>query len=157
MLNERTLPPLSGGKARHAVILLHGLGDSGAGLIGLGDCWSEGLPEAEFIAPDAPFPFDSAPFGRQWFSLQDRSPATLLDGVRRAAPLLDAFIDHVLSSRGLPAERVALAGDYFFSTMPVRDLIRAVSAEVPAEVPLEPGASIGKPAAQAGQVCGPGS
>jgi protoporphyrinogen oxidase len=31
-------------------------------------------------------------------------------------------------------ERVTFAGDYFFSTMPVRDLIRAVSAEVPADV-----------------------
>jgi protoporphyrinogen oxidase len=31
-------------------------------------------------------------------------------------------------------ERVTYAGDYFFSTMPVRDLIRAVSGEVPADV-----------------------
>jgi protoporphyrinogen oxidase len=31
-------------------------------------------------------------------------------------------------------ERATYAGDYFFSTMPVRDLIRAVSAEVPKEV-----------------------
>ena len=30
--------------------------------------------------------------------------------------------------------RVRFAGDYVFSTMPVRDLIRAISAEVPAEV-----------------------
>jgi protoporphyrinogen oxidase len=31
-------------------------------------------------------------------------------------------------------ERVTFRGDYFFSTMPVRDLIRAVSSPVPAEV-----------------------
>lgn len=31
-------------------------------------------------------------------------------------------------------ERIAFIGDYFFSTMPVRDLIRAVSGEVPKEV-----------------------
>ena len=31
-------------------------------------------------------------------------------------------------------ERVSYAGDYFFSTMPVRDLIRAISTPVPAEV-----------------------
>jgi protoporphyrinogen oxidase len=31
-------------------------------------------------------------------------------------------------------ERVSYAGDYFFSTMPVRDLIRAIGAPVPAEV-----------------------
>ena len=34
-------------------------------------------------------------------------------------------------------ERVTFAGDYFFSTMPVRDLIRAISATRPAEVPAE--------------------
>jgi protoporphyrinogen oxidase len=31
-------------------------------------------------------------------------------------------------------ERASYAGDYFFSTMPVRDLIRAISSPVPAEV-----------------------
>jgi len=110
MLNEHTLPPWAGGKPRCAVILLHGIGDSGAGLIGLGDYWREDLPEAEFIAPDAPFPFDSAPFGRQWFSLQDRSPGPMLAGLLQAAPILDGFIDHVLSSRGLPARRLARVG-----------------------------------------------
>jgi protoporphyrinogen oxidase len=42
----------------------------------------------------------------------------------------------VISVEGLndAGERVRYAGDYFFSTMPVRDLIRAVSTPVPAEV-----------------------
>jgi protoporphyrinogen oxidase len=31
-------------------------------------------------------------------------------------------------------ERTVFAGDYFFSTMPVRDLVRAISADVPSEV-----------------------
>jgi protoporphyrinogen oxidase len=34
-------------------------------------------------------------------------------------------------------ERVTFAGDYFFSTMPVRDLVRAISATDPAAVPAE--------------------
>ena len=34
-------------------------------------------------------------------------------------------------------ERTAFAGDYFFSTMPVRDLIRAISATAPESVPAE--------------------
>jgi len=110
MFNEHTLPPRSGGKARHVVILLHGVGDSGAGLIDLGEFWRKDLPEVEFIAPDAPFPFDGAPFGRQWFSLQDRSPAAILKGVQQSASLLDAFLDHVLTSRNLPAGRLALVG-----------------------------------------------
>jgi protoporphyrinogen oxidase len=42
----------------------------------------------------------------------------------------------VVSVEGLNAagERITYAGDYFFSTMPVRDLVRAVSTPVPAEV-----------------------
>ena len=103
MLNEHTLPPLSGGKPRHAVILVHGLGDSGAGLIGLGDVWRQALPDTEFLAPDAPFPCDMAPFGYQWFSLQNRSPAAILANVREASPILDAYIDEVQASRALPS------------------------------------------------------
>jgi protoporphyrinogen oxidase len=42
----------------------------------------------------------------------------------------------VVSVEGLDdsGERIVYAGDYFFSTMPVRDLIRAISTPVPAEV-----------------------
>src|ERR1035438_4380178 len=42
----------------------------------------------------------------------------------------------VVSVEGLneAGERVTYAGDYFFSTMPVRDLVRAVTRAVPAEV-----------------------
>ena len=42
-----------------------------------------------------------APFGRQWFSLQNRTPETFLAGVRAAAPILDAFLDDALKARGL--------------------------------------------------------
>jgi protoporphyrinogen oxidase len=42
----------------------------------------------------------------------------------------------IVSVEGLngAGERVTYKGDYFFSTMPVRDLVRALSAPVPAEV-----------------------
>ena len=44
--------------------------------------------------------------------------------------------EKVVSIEGVnkAGERVTFAGDYFFSTMPVRDLIRAVSSPVPKEV-----------------------
>jgi phospholipase/carboxylesterase len=50
------------------------------------------------------------PFGYQWFSLQDRSMATMLAGVRAAAPMLDAFIDDALAERGLGESDLALIG-----------------------------------------------
>jgi phospholipase/carboxylesterase len=110
MLTEQRLPPLNGGIPKSAVMILHGLGDSGAGLIGLGDAWRTGLPETEFLAPDAPFPCDMAPFGYQWFSAQDWSPAVVLAGVKKAAPYLNGYIDHIVSSRSLSPDRVALVG-----------------------------------------------
>jgi phospholipase/carboxylesterase len=102
--------PAAGGKPRQLVVLLHGLGADGNDLIGLAPYWAPLLPEAEFVAPDAPYPCDMAPFGRQWFSLQDRSPAAIIAGVRAAAPILDAFIDAALAARGLADPALALVG-----------------------------------------------
>jgi phospholipase/carboxylesterase len=102
--------PQRGGKPRQLVVLLHGVGADGNDLIGLAPYWAPLLPEAEFVAPDAPFPCDMAPFGRQWFSLQDRSPDAILAGVRATAPILDTFLDHTLAARGLDAQHLALVG-----------------------------------------------
>jgi phospholipase/carboxylesterase len=110
MLTDHHLNPLNGNKPQSAVILLHGLGDSGAGLIGLGEAWHQALPNTIFLAPDAPYPCDMAPFGFQWFSAQDWTPAVVLAGVKKAAPILNDYIDHVMASRELPPERVALVG-----------------------------------------------
>jgi phospholipase/carboxylesterase len=98
------------GPVGRAVVLLHGVGADGSDLIGLAPALRRWLPDAAFHAPDAPWPCDMAPYGRQWFSLQDRRPAALLAGLRRAAPLLDAFLDALLHRHGLPAARVALLG-----------------------------------------------
>ncbi|HET7593957.1 MAG TPA: phospholipase, partial [Stellaceae bacterium] len=102
--------PASGGKPRQLVVLLHGVGADGNDLIGLAPYWAPALPNAEFVSPDAPFPCDMAPYGRQWFSLQDRSPAAILGGVRAAAPILDAFLDEALAARGLEPSQLALVG-----------------------------------------------
>lgn len=109
-LDGPRLPPRSGGPARQLVVLLHGVGADGADLIGLAPVLAEALPDAAFVAPDAPFPCDMAPFGRQWFSLQDRSPARLTAGVRAVEPAVQAFLDAELSRLGLPASAMALAG-----------------------------------------------
>jgi phospholipase/carboxylesterase len=102
--------PASGGKPRQLVILLHGLGADGNDLIGLAPYWAPLLPEAEFLAPNAPFPCDMAPYGYQWFSFQSRELAAIEAGVRAAAPPLDAFIDEALSARGLSERELALVG-----------------------------------------------
>jgi phospholipase/carboxylesterase len=90
--------------------LLHGLGADGNDLIGLAPYWAPLLPTTEFLSPNAPFPCDMAPYGYQWFSSQDRSPAAVLAGVRAAVPFLDAFIDDALTKRGLDDADLALVG-----------------------------------------------
>jgi phospholipase/carboxylesterase len=102
--------PTSGGQPRQVVILLHGLGADGNDLIGLADYWGRLLPEAAFVAPNAPYPCDMAPYGHQWFSLQDRTPAMIQAGVRAAAPILDHFVDETLAAYGLDEQNLALVG-----------------------------------------------
>lgn len=100
----------AGAKTQGLVVLLHGLGADGSDLIGLAPYLQKDLPGVSFVSPHAPFPCDMAPFGRQWFSLQDRGAETLLAGLRQAAEILDAFLDAEMKRYDLAAERVALLG-----------------------------------------------
>ncbi len=103
-------PPAGGGPAKQLVILLHGLGADGNDLIDLASAVGRVLPEAAFVAPDAPFPCDMAPFGRQWFSFQNLDPVQLPARVTATAPILDAFIDQSLATYGLTDRDLALFG-----------------------------------------------
>ena len=102
--------PASKGVARQLVVLCHGVGADSHDLIDLAPTWSKALPDAVFVAPDAPEPYDQAPQGRQWFSLQDRTPAVLYAGAERAAPALQAYVDAELARIDLNREDVALMG-----------------------------------------------
>lgn len=109
-LSGPRLAPASGRPARELVVLLHGLGADGNDLIDLAPHWTPLLPETEFVAPHGAQPCDMAPMGRQWFSLRDRSPDAMLAGARRAAQVLDAFLDDELARLGLADDRLALVG-----------------------------------------------
>jgi phospholipase/carboxylesterase len=109
-LSGPSRPPVAGGAPHRLVILLHGRGADGNDLLDLQRFWGRLVPEAEFISPNAPFPSDMAPGGYQWFRVQDRSPASVMAGVRATAPSLDAFIDDELQKRGLGESDAALVG-----------------------------------------------
>ena len=102
--------PAAGGPPRQLVVLLHGVGADGQDLVGLAPMLARDLPHARFVAPDGPEPCDLAPYGRQWFSLQDRRPERMLAGIVRTAPLLDAFLDEELARYGLTDADLALLG-----------------------------------------------
>jgi phospholipase/carboxylesterase len=101
--------PASKRTPKQLVVLCHGLGADGHDLIDLAPIWGHALPDAAFVSVDAPFVHDSG-FGRQWFSVADRTPSVLEAGVRRAATFLNPFIDAELARLGLPAEAYALMG-----------------------------------------------
>ena len=92
------------------MVLCHGVGADAHDLIDLHSAWARAVPHALFVAPDAPEPYDMAPMGRQWFSLQDRTPAVLDAGARRAAPLLLGVIAAELERAELPSDAVAMMG-----------------------------------------------
>jgi phospholipase/carboxylesterase len=108
-LNGPRWGPASKGAPRQLVVICHGIGADGHDLISLAPSWGQALPDAVFAAPDAPFLHDSG-FGRQWWSVADRSPPVMEAGARHAAPFLDRFIDDEIARLGLPADAYALAG-----------------------------------------------
>jgi phospholipase/carboxylesterase len=105
----RWAPP-SGQAPRQLVVLCHGVGADGNDLIDLAPTWSAALPNAAFVAPHAPQPYDAGPTGRQWYSIGDRNPARMEAGVRQAAEVLGAFIVAELAALGLPPQAYALVG-----------------------------------------------
>ena len=114
-LDGPMLAPADGVTPKRLVILLHGLGADGQDLIGLAPYFQIVLPDAVFMAPNAPYPFDLAPpsmglGGHQWFSLRDMTPPARLAGCRQAAPILERFIDEKLAATGLTEAETALIG-----------------------------------------------
>jgi phospholipase/carboxylesterase len=101
--------PASKAKPRQMVILCHGLGADAFDLIDLAPSWQHACPDALFASVHAPFQHDSG-FGRQWWSVADRTPAVMDAGVRAAAPYLQGFIDAELARLELPADAYAMMG-----------------------------------------------
>lgn len=112
ILNAQSRPARSG-KTRTAVIFLHGYGADGADLLGLADPLAPHLPDTAFHAPDAPENCAGNPFGYQWFPipwLDGSSPEAAEAGMARATEDLNAYIDAVLKTEGIGADRLALVG-----------------------------------------------
>ena len=99
---------------KHMVIMLHGVGSNGQDLISLSPYLAQYIPDAVFISPDAPFACDMVPPGYpnayQWFSLQNRDPQVMLEGVKAVFPLVEAFIIEQAARYDLPLSNVALLG-----------------------------------------------
>jgi phospholipase/carboxylesterase len=101
--------PASKAAPKQLVVLCHGLGADAFDLIDLAPAWQHACPDALFASVHAPFQHDSG-FGRQWWSVADRSPPVMEAGARIAAAYLHGFIDAELVRLGLPGDAYAIMG-----------------------------------------------
>lgn len=92
------------------VVLFHGYGANGDDLIALADGWQRWLPNAAFVAPNAPETIPGMYGGLQWFALTLRDPSEYWRGVVSARPGIDRFLDAELARYGLTPDRLVLVG-----------------------------------------------
>ena len=104
------LAPASGGEPKQLVVILHGYGADGEDLIALGQVWQEALPDALFIAPNAPEVCAINAFGYQWFALDLERPISRDIGVPAARPVLEAFLRDLWAGTGLTPAETVIAG-----------------------------------------------
>lgn len=104
------LPPANGGPARRLVVFLHGVGARGDDLEPLARMWRAALPDAAMALPDGVEPYDMAPMGRQWFSVNGVTPANRGERVAAAAAAFDGVLAEELAAAGVPLEELILVG-----------------------------------------------
>lgn len=109
-LSGPMLAPLGEGKPRQLVVLLHGYGSDGADLIALGSHWQAMLPDALFVAPNAPEESAANPMGYQWFALSLDRPNDRQAGAPLARPVIEAFLRALWAQTGLGAHDTFLVG-----------------------------------------------
>ncbi|NRB10216.1 MAG: dienelactone hydrolase family protein [Rickettsiaceae bacterium] len=79
-------------KTTGLVVFLHGVGSDGDDLISLVPFLQHTIPGYHFISPHGIEPYDLAPYGRQWFSLIDRSPDIIMKLTERNSKLVEKII-----------------------------------------------------------------
>lgn len=110
MTRQEQFGPKTGHTPQSLIVLLHGLGANCEDLISLAPLFSEYLPQAKFISPDAPYPCDMSPFGRQWFSLREWSMQAIYQGLEEVSPWLNHYLDEQLQRYELKDHQMALVG-----------------------------------------------
>ncbi len=112
------------------VIFLHGVGSQGASFAPLLAQWAVDLPTIALAAPDAPFAFDLAPDGRQWFSIKGVTEANRAERIVAARQAFDDTLQSCISEAGFEnrLDQVVLVG---FSQGSIMALDAAVSGRWP--------------------------
>lgn len=102
------------GRPEQLMLVLHGVGDSSAGMVPLAEALRRAFPQAAVLAPNGFEPFDGDPLGLlggwQWFSLQGIDDTNRADRARAVLPRLAAFVRGAQQSTGVGPAATALVG-----------------------------------------------
>ncbi|HJV68872.1 esterase, partial [Ideonella sp.] len=102
------------GRPEQLMLVLHGVGDSSAGMVPLAEALRRAFPQAAVLAPDGFEPFDGDPLGllggRQWFSLQGIDDMNRAGRALAVLPRLAAFVRGAQQSTGVGPAATALVG-----------------------------------------------
>jgi phospholipase/carboxylesterase len=109
-LDGPRLSPASGGRARSLVVLVHGYGSNGDDLISLAPLVQPLLPDAAFVAPNAPSRIPNLAEAYQWWPIRSFSTQERSAGAVAAAPAIDAFLTEELARLDLGNDRLLLIG-----------------------------------------------
>lgn len=108
-LSGPMLAPKSGAPEQ-VVVLVHGYGSDGQDLISLAPYLQDILPNALFVAPNAPHACDMNPAGYQWFPLDLDRDISRLQGAETTRPVLGGFLQDLWDETGLSAADTLLIG-----------------------------------------------
>ncbi len=98
------------GAPEQLIVLLHGRGDSGAGMAALAQALRAEFPQAAVLAPDAPHGLDDGGAGRQWFSSAALDDAKRIERVAQALPPLRHWLRQTQDRLRVPPVATAIAG-----------------------------------------------
>src|SRR3982751_6596429 len=95
---------------KRLIVFLHGVGSDGYDLIDLVPYIRPELPDCHFISPHGIEPYDMASFGRQWFSLKDRSPNILIPLLTKSTCSLERIIGEKQKELGFTSANTIIIG-----------------------------------------------
>ncbi len=94
------------GSFQNIVIFLHGYGANCDDLLSIGKLWEHTLPKTLFISPNAPFKCSWGGDSYQWFDLTSVAPEKIGEGIKKAGPYLNGFIDNIIKKYGVSMEKI---------------------------------------------------
>jgi len=105
------ISPRSGDAPKQLVMILHGYGADGNDLIELGHHWAGLMPDAQFLAPNAPTRCAQNPFGYEWFPLDfDRMAQSVAMGAPMAREAVADALAEAWAQTGLGPAQTLLVG-----------------------------------------------